>query len=310
MAKTDWAQLNAEFLQEHEATGISAKDWCDSRGLNYNSARRYLKSRGQSPAQPDKSRVAAQSAHSEVRKTTQSAQSAQTKGNEAKAKGGERRGEKSSASTYTPASLDQNSKTNSGRQPDGRFDKGNRESVGNQGNQNPPNKWQPGDRPALTHGGYAKFLDAEELFDQARELQLRDELDFTRARVISVTKLLKGLQQDLVTASEMTDNAARTAHASGLCIVADADTGYGNAMNVRRTVRDYTQPRPRGKKLARRLRTALIDDYVRRDKQSRDYPKKKRVEPPGSPRIQTATPAQRRLALTLRREQIEKGLTA
>ena len=35
-------------LQEHEATGISAKDWCDSRGLNYNSARRYLKSRGQS----------------------------------------------------------------------------------------------------------------------------------------------------------------------------------------------------------------------------------------------------------------------
>lgn len=79
---------------------------------------------------------------------------------------------------------------------------------------------------------------------------------------------------------------------------------------VRRTVRDYTQPRPRGKKLARRLRTALIDDYVRRDKQSRDYPRKKRVEPPGSPRIQTATPAQRRLALTLRREQIEKGLTA
>lgn len=199
MAKTDWAQLNAEFLQEHEATGISAKDWCDSRGLNYNSARRYLKSRGQSPAQ---------SAHSEVRNTAQSAQSAQTKGNEAKAKGGERTGEKSSASTYTPASLDQNSKTNSGRQPDGRFDKGNRESVGNQGNQNPPNKWQPGDRPALTHGGYAKFLDAEELFDQARELQLRDELDFTRARVISVTKLLKGLQQDLVTASEMTDRIA------------------------------------------------------------------------------------------------------
>ena len=114
----------------------------------------------------------------------------------------------SSASTHTPASLDQNSKTNSGRQPDGRFDKGNRESVGNQGNQNPPNKWQPGDRPALTHGGYAKFLDAEELFDQARELQLRDELDFTRARVISVTKLLKGLQQDLVNATEMTDRIA------------------------------------------------------------------------------------------------------
>ena len=140
-----------------------------------------------------------------MRKTAQSAQSAQTKGNEAKAKGGERRGEKSSASTYTPASLDQNSKTNSGRQPDGRFDKGNRESVGNQGNQNPPNKWQPGDRPALTHGGYAQFLDSPELFDQAEELRLRDELIFTRARVISVTKTLKSLHQDLVDATEMTD---------------------------------------------------------------------------------------------------------
>ncbi|MDO2950559.1 terminase [Aeromonas simiae] len=201
MAKTDWAQLNAEFLQEHDATGISAKDWCDSRGLNYNSARRYLKTRGQSPAQPEKSRVAAQSAQSKMRKTAQSAQSAQAKGNEAKAKGGEGRGEKSSASPNTQAGSAQNPKTN-GRDSSGRF------TEGNPGNPNPVTKWKPGDRPALTHGGYAKFLDAEELFDAARELELRDELDFTRARVISVTKLLKGLQQDLVNATEMTDRIA------------------------------------------------------------------------------------------------------
>lgn len=208
MAKTDWAQLNAEFLQEHEATGISAKDWCDSRGLNYNSARRYLKSRGQSPAQPEKSRVAAQSAQSEVRKTAQSAQSAQPKGNEGKANRGEGRGERSSSSTQTPDDSGQNPKRKSGRQPDGRFGVGNRESVGNPGNPSPVAKWKPGDRPALTHGGYAKFLEADELFDQAEELKLRDELIFTRARVISVTKTLKSLQQDLLDATEMTDRIA------------------------------------------------------------------------------------------------------
>ncbi|MFB2927567.1 terminase [Aeromonas hydrophila] len=202
MAKTDWAQLNAEFLQEHAATGISAKDWCDSRGLNYNSARRYLKSRGKSPAQSDKSRVAAQTAHSEVRKTAQSAQSAQAKGNEAKDKGDERREEKSSASAHTPADSGQEPK-NKGRDSAGRFVRGEYE-----GNPNPPANIKPGMQIAKTHGGYAKFLDAEELFDQARELQLRDELEFTRARVISVTKLLKGLQQDLVTATEMTDRIA------------------------------------------------------------------------------------------------------
>lgn len=43
----------------------------------------------------------------------------------------------------------------------------------------------------------------------------------------------------LLTATEMIDNAGRIHDASGLCIVADADTGYGNAMNVRRTVRGY-----------------------------------------------------------------------
>lgn len=201
MAKTDWAQLNAEFLQEHEATGISAKDWCDSRGLNYNSARRYLKTRGQSPAQPEKSRVAAQSAQSKMRKTAQSAQSAQAKGNEAKAKGGEGRGEKPSASPNTQAGSAQNPKTN-GRDSSGRF------TEGNPGNPNPVTKWKPGDRPALTHGGYAKFLDAEELFDAARELELRDELDFTRARVISVTRTLRSLQQDLTEAVEMADRIA------------------------------------------------------------------------------------------------------
>ncbi|MBV7439673.1 terminase [Aeromonas sp. sif2416] len=201
MAKTDWAELNAEFLQEHEATGISAKDWCDSRGLNYNSARRYLKSRGQSSEPYKKSRVAAQTAHSEVRKTAQSAQRAQAKGNEGKTKGGERRGGRSSSSTQTPADSGQDAKTN-GRDNCGRF------IEGNPGNPNPPNQWNPGDRPALTHGGYAKFLDSPELFNEARELQLRDELDFTRARVISVTKLLKGLQQDLATASEMADRIA------------------------------------------------------------------------------------------------------
>lgn len=201
MAKTDWAQLNAEFLQEHEATGISAKNWCDSRGLNYNSARRYLKTRGQSPAQPEKSRVAAQSAQSKMRKTAQSAQSAQAKGNEAKAKEGEGRGEKPSASPSAQAGSALNPKTN-GRDSSGRF------TEGNPGNPNPVTKWKPGDRPALIHGGYAKFLDAEELFDAARELELRDELDFTRARVISVTRTLRSLQQDLTEAVEMTDRIA------------------------------------------------------------------------------------------------------
>ena len=43
----------------------------------------------------------------------------------------------------------------------------------------------------------------------------------------------------LVTGSEMVDRVALVVQASGLPVIADADTGYGNAVNVVRTVRGY-----------------------------------------------------------------------
>lgn len=43
----------------------------------------------------------------------------------------------------------------------------------------------------------------------------------------------------LLTMPEMVDNAGRIAEASGLPVIADADTGYGNALNVQRTIRSY-----------------------------------------------------------------------
>jgi 2-methylisocitrate lyase-like PEP mutase family enzyme len=43
----------------------------------------------------------------------------------------------------------------------------------------------------------------------------------------------------LLTMVEMADNAARIADVAGIPLIADADTGYGGVMNVRRTVRAY-----------------------------------------------------------------------
>jgi 2-methylisocitrate lyase-like PEP mutase family enzyme len=43
----------------------------------------------------------------------------------------------------------------------------------------------------------------------------------------------------LVTMSEMAENASRVAVATALPTIADADTGYGNELNVFRTVREY-----------------------------------------------------------------------
>lgn len=43
MAKPDWGELQQRFLSEHAKSGISPKDWCEEQGLNYTSARRYIK---------------------------------------------------------------------------------------------------------------------------------------------------------------------------------------------------------------------------------------------------------------------------
>src|SRR6478736_1790952 len=43
----------------------------------------------------------------------------------------------------------------------------------------------------------------------------------------------------LVTMSEMAENAGRIARAIKMPVIADADTGYGNELNVIRTVREY-----------------------------------------------------------------------
>src|SRR5690349_17310065 len=43
----------------------------------------------------------------------------------------------------------------------------------------------------------------------------------------------------LITMSEMVENAAMMARTLSIPLIADADTGYGNELNITRTVREY-----------------------------------------------------------------------
>ena len=52
MSKPDWGVLQQRFLSDHAVTGVSPKDWCEAQGLNYATARRYIKKlSAQKPAQ-------------------------------------------------------------------------------------------------------------------------------------------------------------------------------------------------------------------------------------------------------------------
>jgi hypothetical protein len=70
----------------------------------------------------------------------------------------------------------------------------------------------------------------------------------------------------------------------------------------RRILRDYRHPQERHHHLRDLLRTAIIDPYIRKNKTSREYPRKKQETPPGAPSITNATKQQvqhaKRLAAT------------
>ena len=60
----------------------------------------------------------------------------------------------------------------------------------------------------------------------------------------------------------------------------------------RRSLREYKSPAEPGGSLRELLAAAVIDAYERRDKASRDYPRKKRGHAIGAPEILSATEAQ------------------
>jgi hypothetical protein len=78
----------------------------------------------------------------------------------------------------------------------------------------------------------------------------------------------------------------------------------------RRLLRDYRHPLERGQTLRARLRHALRDAYPRKNKASRNYPRKKRPDPPpGPPEILRASSHQITLARQIRAT-VQKGLAA
>lgn len=62
MSKPNWQELRSQFAAANASSGISPKEWCEQHGLNYESARRYIKKPAQIGAQKKTAQVVAQTA--------------------------------------------------------------------------------------------------------------------------------------------------------------------------------------------------------------------------------------------------------
>ncbi|WP_228723058.1 hypothetical protein [Limnobaculum xujianqingii] len=150
MAKPDWGKLQQRFLSDHAKTGISPKTWCEAQGLNYDTARRYIKKVGaQKTAQKDKT--------PKLRKET--AQKAD-KPTPVKAK----------------KEIAQSAQSDNAQKPQETKPEQKRKVVTN----HPP--FQKGNQHALKHGGYGRrMLLSDAVSEDAQSLTLSDELFWLRA---------------------------------------------------------------------------------------------------------------------------------
>ena len=78
----------------------------------------------------------------------------------------------------------------------------------------------------------------------------------------------------------------------------------------RRAMREYKSPPDPGEQLSAMLTRSVLDDYVRKNKHSRDYPRKKHEQSAGRPKLLNATQSQIQQAKHLTPAKSDKRLTA
>lgn len=175
MAKPDWGDLQKRFLSEHAKTGISPRDWCEAQGLNYSSAKRYIKV----------TNYGANSQKGNVKKSANSQKPNKSQREHNKAK---------------PEECDsQDGEISPGAKPI----RGSRHA--------PPIKpFQPGNQYALKHGGYGRrMLLSDAVTEDAQALTLDDELFWLRAANLTAAENIGRWQAELELA---TDDKAKDLH--------------------------------------------------------------------------------------------------
>ncbi|STR08118.1 hypothetical protein [Klebsiella quasipneumoniae] len=161
MTKKEWDELQAQFLADHARTGIKLKEWCKARGMEFNSARRYIKTRTAQNAQEDAQKTAQKKVRNAQREEAEASKSGRVK--------------KDIPDTGTLSKSPETKRAHYNSRP---------------GNQN-----------ALKHGGYGRrMLLSDAITEDAQMLTLDDELFWLRAASLTAAENIGRWQAELETA--------------------------------------------------------------------------------------------------------------
>ncbi|MBK2673754.1 hypothetical protein FKL07_26540 [Citrobacter freundii] len=169
MTKKEWDELQAQFLADHARTGIKLKEWCKARGMEFNSARRYIKTRTAQNAQEDAQKTAQKKVRNAQREESEASKSGRVK--------------KDIPDTGARS-----------KSPETKPIRGSRTAP-------PTNAFQPGNQNALKHGGYGRrMLLSDAITEDAQMLTLDDELFWLRAASLTAAENIGRWQTELETA--------------------------------------------------------------------------------------------------------------
>ncbi|EPY4902299.1 hypothetical protein ACXDKF_004550 [Klebsiella pneumoniae] len=169
MTKKEWDELQAQFLADHARTGIKLKEWCKARGMEFNSARRYIKTRTAQNAQEDAQKTAQKKVRNAQREEAEASKSGRVK--------------KDIPDTGARS-----------KSPETKPIRGSRTAP-------PTNAFQPGNQNALKHGGYGRrMLLSDAITEDAQMLTLDDELFWLRAASLTAAENIGRWQTELETA--------------------------------------------------------------------------------------------------------------
>ncbi|MEL1723111.1 hypothetical protein [Klebsiella variicola] len=161
MTKKEWDELQAQFLADHARTGIKLKEWCKARGMEFNSARRYIKTRTAQNTQEDAQKTAQKKVRNAQREEAEASKSGRVK--------------KDITDTGTRSKSPETKRAHYNSRP---------------GNQN-----------ALKHGGYGRrMLLSDAITEDAQMLTLDDELFWLRAASLTAAENIGRWQTELETA--------------------------------------------------------------------------------------------------------------
>ena len=178
MTKKEWDELQAQFLADHARTGIKLKEWCKARGMEFNSARRYIKTRTAQNAQEDAQKTAQKKVRNAQREESEASKSGRVK--------------KDIPDTGARS-----------KSPETKPIRGSRTAP-------PTNAFQPGNQNALKHGGYGRrMLLSDAVTEDAQALTLDDELFWLRAANLTAAENIGRWQAELELA---TDDKAKDLH--------------------------------------------------------------------------------------------------